>query len=113
MNLRLIEADFFAPIRFYQRAVDQQWVVKHELQRFSLIQQFGRNLAGFNFGGRAVEPLGYGAFTEKIEQAFLRPWFGEQIARDDLMPGGGKQRLLFGVVAAAGFFVKDDLSHRA
>lgn len=111
MDELLIEADVFASFRFNQRATDQQRVLQHELQRILRALLLGNDFTGFDMRCGAVEPFGHGAFAEKFQQALLRPGFGEQVTRDDFVAGGGEQRLLSGVVAAAGFFVEVDGGH--
>ncbi len=111
MNEVLVEANLFASSGLDQRAADQQRVLQHELQCGIRVELFGNDFAGLYTRGGAVEPFRDGALPEEGEQPLLRPWLGQQIARDDFMTCGGKQCLLFGVVAATGFFVEGDLCH--
>lgn len=111
MDENLIETDFLAPTGFNQWPADQQRVLQHQFKRGICVQLFRHDLARLHARCSAVEPFRHWAFAEESTQTLRDPYLGQQVARNDLVSGSSQQGFLPGIVAAAGFLVKDDLYH--
>ena len=107
----LIEADPIFLVHLHQRSPDQQWFPQHQDDGL-IAAQFVRPDFTVTHPWRAgIEPFRHRQIAKERSQTRRRPLLGEQALCLYRMPGGRQQHLLFGVVDAAGLFVKEDGGH--
>ena len=101
-----IKARFASAVGFQQGAADEQRLCEHQGERRVSVNIFRHDLTRLHARRGTVEPFGDGAVAEKFQQAFARPWFGEQAAGVDFMPALLSQSFCRALLAQPGFSKK-------